>query len=226
MKSIEQIKQDYNSFIDIQTGKYFKLADKSAFDNDAEAKLVLDEIVKVYNENVASEHLKLDNLNAQAKNKWFSEIDIDFKKLLNEMNEYEEEFNAQLDEVSNQFDKIFNFLPNGSMNVVIFSGPALDAFGLPLERFEALVKGEKPTEVEKDLIEWAFEVTLNIMDAYFSKSKSKKRNALKEAEILAEEYLDPVQSENVVKTILRNITDAFGDFAKKPKPINRSDKKK
>lgn len=225
MKSLEQIKQNYDSFIDIQTRKYFKLADKNAFDNDAEAKLVLDEILKVYNEKVASEHLKLDNLNALAKNKWFNEIEIDFKKLLNEMNEYEEEFNVQLDEVSNQFDKLFNFLPKGSMNVVIFSGPALDAFGLSLERFEALVKGEKVTEVEKDLIEWAFEVTLNIMDAYFSKSKSKKRNTLKEAVILAEEYLDPIQSENAVKTILRNITDTFGDPAKEPKQGNRSKKK-
>ncbi len=210
MNSIEQIKQDYHSFIDIQTGKYLKLTDKNAFDNDAEAKLVLDEIVKVYNEKVASEHLKLDNLNAPAKNKWFNEIEIDFKKLLNEMNEFDEEFNFQLDEVSNQFDKIFNYLPKGSMNVFIFSGPALDAFGLPLERFEALVKGEKATEVEKDLIEWAFEVTLNIMDAYFSKSKSKKRKALEEAEIIAKEYIDPIQSENTVKTILRNVTEAFG----------------
>ncbi len=209
MKSIEQIKEDYHLFIDIQMEKYFKLAGKKAFDNDAEAKLVLDEIAKVYNEKVASEHLKLDNLNAVAKNNWFNKIEIDFKKLLSEMNEFEEEFDIQIDEVSKQFDKIFYYLPKGSMQVVIFGGPALDAFGLPVERFEALVNGEKATDIEKDLIEWAFEVTLNVMDAYFSKSKNKKQKSMEEAVGIAMEYLDDDLSGKVVETIFNNITEAF-----------------
>ncbi len=67
MKSIDKVKQDYHLFIDIQMSKYFKSQKKETFDNDAEAKIVLDEIVKAYNDIVASEHLKLDNLNTALK---------------------------------------------------------------------------------------------------------------------------------------------------------------
>jgi len=209
MKSIDEVKQDYHLFIDIQMGKYYKSANKNAFDNEAEAKLVLDEIIKVYNAKIASEHLRLDNLKLDAKAAWFNSIEINFDRPINDMNEFDEDFDIQLDEVSKEFDKVFNYLPEGSMQVVIFSGPALDMFGLPVERFEALVIGEKATDVEKDLIEWAFEVTLNVMDAVFSKSKNKKQKSLREAVIIATEFLDTNQSEKVVKTIFENVTDAF-----------------
>lgn len=226
MKSIDQIKQDYNLFIDTQMKKYFKLTDKKSFDSDAEAKLVFDEIVKVYNEKAASEHLKLDNLNPIAKDKWFNDIEIDFNGIITEMDEFDEEFDIQLGEVSKQFDKTFNYLPKGSMQIIIFSGPALDAYGLPLERYKALLQGENATDFEKDLIEWAFEVTLNIMDAYFSKSKNKKHKSLSEAVILAGEYLNPIQSEDVVKSIFNNISDAFNIPVKKgTSPAKRKKKK-
>jgi transposase len=226
MKSIDQINKDYHLFIDIQIKKYLRLTGKKAFDKDAESKLVLDEIVKVYNEKVASEHLKLDNLNPIAKNKWFNDIEIDFKGIITKMDEFDEEFVIQFGEVSKQFDKIFDYLPEDSMQVVIFSGPALDAYGLSFERFEALLQGENATDFERDLIEWAFEVTLNVMDAYFSNSINKKHKSLSEAVILSEEYLNPIESEDVVKSIFNNISDAFNIPVKKvTSPAKRKKKK-
>lgn len=226
MKSIDKVKQDYHLFIDIQRTKYFKSQKKETFDNDTEAKIVLDEIINAYNDIVASEHLKLDNLDPAAKNQWFNQIEIDFSKIINEINEFDEEFDLQLDYVSEEFDEKFSFLPKGSMHVVVFSGPALDAFGLPIERFEALVKGEKVTEVEKDLIEWAFEVTLNVMDAVFSKSKKIKRNKLMHAIGIALEFLDHDTSEKVVQAIFHNILDAFNIPNKEiAKPVKAKRKK-
>jgi hypothetical protein len=226
MKSIDKVKQDYHLFIDIQRSKYFKSQKKETFDNDAEAKIVLDEIIKAYNDIVAPEHLKLDNLNPVAKNQWFNQIEIDFSKIINEINEFDEEFDLQLDYVSKEFDEKFSFLPKGSMHIFVFSGPALDAFGLPIERFETLVKGEKATEVEKDLIEWAFEVTLNVMDAVFSKSKKIKRNKLMHAIGIALEFLDNDTSEKVVQAIFHNILDTFNIPNKEiAKPVKAKRKK-
>jgi len=128
--------------------------------------------------------------------------------------------------VSKEFDERFSYLPKGSMPIFVFSGPALEAFGLSIERFEALIRGEKATEVEKDLIEWAFEVTLNVIDAFFSKSKKIKRNKLSYAIGIALEFLDHDTSEKVVQDIFHNISDAFNIFNKEiAKPVKAKRKK-
>lgn len=225
MKSIDQIKNDYHQFIDIQMGKYFKTANKESFDNDEEAKLVLDEIVKTYNAEVASEHLKLDNLNSIAINSWFNQIDIDFGKIINQMKEFEEVFEQELDQVFNEFDRIFYYLPEGSMQVVIFSGPALDAFGLPIERFQNLSKGETATEFEKDLITWAFELTLSVMDAFFTRSRHKRQNELENAVSIGIEYLDRDLSKKVVQEIFKNISETLGGKPNKNSPSTNRKKK-
>ena len=47
MKSIDQIKADYNLFIDIQIAKYLKTVDKDSFSNDREARTVIEKLSKL-----------------------------------------------------------------------------------------------------------------------------------------------------------------------------------
>ena len=52
MKSIADIKEDYQMFIDIQMSKYFKFTNKSAFDNKHEENVKLKIIYNVYNNKI------------------------------------------------------------------------------------------------------------------------------------------------------------------------------
>lgn len=80
-KSVEEIKADYNLFINIQMGKYFKLMNKAEFDSDEEAKRVLGKIVDEYNNSIAGEHARLDQSDLTAKTFWFNSVNIDFEKV-------------------------------------------------------------------------------------------------------------------------------------------------
>jgi hypothetical protein len=75
----EEIKADYHLFINIQMGKYLSSKNKSEFSSDEEAIMVMGKIVEAYNQKIASDHLRLDNLNEAAKTSWFnSSGSIDF----------------------------------------------------------------------------------------------------------------------------------------------------
>ncbi|MDP2363800.1 MAG: hypothetical protein Q8M94_08530, partial [Ignavibacteria bacterium] len=179
----------------------------------------------VYNDKVASDHLRLDNLKLDAKTEWFNSIEIDFNKIVNEMNEFDEDLDIQFDEVSKGFDKIFYYLPKGSMQIVIFSGSALDAFGLPIERFKALVKGEKVTDIEKDLITWAFDITVNVMGSIFEKSKKSKLKSYDNAISIDKEYLNQKLAKQTVLQIHNNIANVL-QIPLKDLIVNRISKNK
>ena len=141
MKSNKEIKQDYHLFLDIQTGKYLKSANKSEFSNDAEAQLVTGQIVNVYNQKVASDHLRLGNLNEDAKIAWFNSIEVDFDGEVDDENELMDDIDPadlDLDMISEHYDDIFYFLPPDAWRVLILAGPAFEAIGLPLKRFKEI----------------------------------------------------------------------------------------
>ncbi len=223
MKSIEEIKADYHLFIDIQMGKYLKNVNKSEFSNDSEAKLVLDKIVEAYNQKVASDHLRLDNLNNAAKTAWFNSIELDFRKEVTKaISEFEAVFENEFEKVTEHFYDIFPFLPDGSMEVLIFVGPALEAYGLPFERFKDLILGEPPTEIEEDIITWAFEVTFNVMGSLVERGKAKRKKILDDAIKIAGEELDKETAINVVQEICNAITETIGKEPKKSRKKKNS----
>lgn len=206
MKSEIQLSADYNLFIKIQMDKYFKIAAKTEFSSEAEAKLILDRIVSAYNEKIASDHLRLDNLNDHAKQKWFESIEIDFLKEEIDDVELPDDFefpDEALDEVSNQFDQIFYFLPEGAWRILLFAGPAFEAYGLPLKRFKKIFKGELLTEIEIDLFTWAYDLTLSVFNSISTKSKKKKIKFMEEAVETGMEFL----SEDEIGKVIHEIND-------------------
>jgi hypothetical protein len=209
VKPIKKIIDDYHLFIDIQMGKYLKSVRRSEFSGDAEAKLVLNKIIEAYNSKIAGDHLRLDNLNRQAKAAWFNSIEIDFKHVVSDMiSEFEETFDDEFEKVTEQFYERFPFLPEGSMVVLIFVGPALEAYGLPFERFKALLLGEDEcTEIEEDILLWAFDLTMSVMGSVFEYNKKTGEKFFNEALRIAQEELSREDSLMVVKKIEATIKD-------------------
>lgn len=223
MKSIEEKKADYNLFTDIQMGKYLKSVNKSEFSSDAEAKLVLDHVLKAYNQFVAADTLRLDNLNSKAKAKWFNSIDIDFQHNVSDvMSDYDDNFDEEYENVSEFFAERFPFLPERAVSVLLFVGPAIEAYGLPFERFQELMLGDDEcTEIEEDILLWAFDLTMGVMGSVFERSKAKKEKYYNQALAVAKEELSEREAEKVVKAI----ASAIRDFEKLP-DIQKSDEKK
>ncbi len=212
MRTIKEIKEDYNLFIDIQINKYLKSVDKTEFSDEQEATLVLRRIFYTYNVTIADEHLKLTNLNREAKEKWFESIEIDFDQDndddISEFEDYDE-----FEEATESFYERFPFLPEGSIVALLFVGPALEAYGMPFERFNTLLRGEDEcTEIEEDLLIWAFDLTLTIMEAVAERNKKKKEKILNEAFIIAQQELNKEDSRKVINAIVKDIKEFEGVF--------------
>ncbi len=212
MKSIEEIKADYQLFIDIQLGKYLKQTGKSEFSNHEEAGFVMNKIGEAYNKEVAAEHLRLDNLNKEAKTTWFNSIEIDFNEKENDYSEFIEIVNSDFEKISEGLADTFPFLPEGALTVLIFSGPALGAYGLPFERFKKLLIGEdEPTEIEEDALQWAFDMSLAVMGSVVEVSKAKRKQCLIDAVQIAAEELDEELAIEVVGEIAADMIEVFGE---------------
>jgi hypothetical protein len=212
MRTIKEIKEDYNLFIDIQINKYLKSVDKTEFSDEQEATLVLRRIFYTYNVTIADEHLKLTNLNREAKEKWFESIEIDFNQDndddISEFEDYDE-----FEEATESFYERFPFLPEGSIVALLFVGPALEAYGMPFERFNTLLRGEDEcTEIEEDLLIWAFDLTLTIMEAVAERNKKKKEKIFNEAFIIAQQELNKEDSRKVINAIVKDIKEFEGVF--------------
>jgi len=223
MRTIKEIKEDYNLFIDIQINKYLKSVDKTEFSDEQEATLVLRRIFYTYNVTIADEHLKLTNLNREAKEKWFESIEIDFDQDndddISEFEDYDE-----FEEATESFYERFPFLPEGSIVALLFVGPALEAYGMPFERFNTLLRGEDEcTEIEEDLLIWAFDLTLTIMEAVAERNKKKKEKIFNEAFIIAQQELNKEDSRKVINAIVKDIKEFEGVFIEE---VQKNKKKK
>jgi len=227
-KSIEEIKSDYHLFADIQISKYLSRKNKSAFSDDKEAEFVVEEILNTYNEKIASDHLRLNNLNQASKVSWFNSIEIDFEEL--NITDLPDDNIPELDiftkELISSFDDIFYFLPEGAIIYLLHAGPALEAYGYLLERFNKITEGEEPTEIEEDLLNWAYDLVFEIHLAYFEKNKNKKDDFLANAMIIAEEELDKKTASDVVAKIYVNIKEFFAEFEEKKDQLKKKKKKR
>lgn len=209
MRTLKEIKEDYNLFIDIQINKYLKSVNKTEFSDEHEATLVLRNIFFSYDVDVADEHLKLTNLTREAKEKWFSSIEVDFYEDFNdEILEYEDSYDDELGEETEYFYERFPFLPDGSIVALLFVGPALEAYGMPFERFNTLLRGEDEcTEIEENILFWAFDLTLTVIESVFEKNKKRKEKALNEAFDIAQEELNKEDSRRVIDAIEKSVKE-------------------
>jgi hypothetical protein len=212
-ESIEKFKKDYHLFIDIQMGKYLKSVNQSEFQSDKEAQNVLGKIIEAYNELIAPEHDRLDNSTTEAKAAWFNSIQINFsentqKKLLSEKEKIRQ---ASLDMIG-YYDELLPFLPKGSVALLLFADPALEEYGYSISRLTKILDGEKPTEIEKDILNWAVKISSLVMSSYLSKKSSDKEKNYKLAVEIACEEFDRDTALSVIAEIFSAIKKHFTEL--------------
>lgn len=211
---LEEIKTDYHLFIDIQMGKYLKSTHKSEFSSDEEAKFVIGRILQTWNDKIAHQHLRLDNSSIESKTSWFNSIDINYQEKIDST--VTSNFNPDIRKVSmqmvNHYNDLFPFLPKNSVMFLFFAGPALEAYGYSLERFNKLIDGQTPTEIEKDLLQWAYDISFGAMVAYLEKNNSVKDKLLSKTIRIAKEELDQQTAINVVAKIYSSIEEHFSEL--------------
>jgi hypothetical protein len=244
-KKIEEIKADYHLFIDIQMGKYLSSRNKNEFSSDEEARLVMGKIIDTYNQKIASDHLRLDNLNEAAKTSWFNSVEIDFsaESAVHSGRDGfapgEENFTTsfmgtkdipKIDKVTGDFISFYNdalpFLPEGAIIYLMFAGPALEAYGYPLDRFKKIIEGEEPTEIEEDLLLWAYDLSFSVAEAYLEKDKVEKDILIEYSISIAEEELDEKTALEVVAEIYGNYEEDFSGLKKERKKLKSKKRKK
>jgi hypothetical protein len=230
-KTIEEMNAGYKLFLDIQMGKYLKSMNKAEFDSDEEAANVIKKIVNEWNNSIADKHAMLDNSDLTAKTSWFNSVNIDFKKSagMKTMPGTTKEIQEETKEMISHYNEIFPYLPEGAVLLLLFAGPAMEAYGYPLERFNKLVNGEEPTEIEIDLLRWAYDIALLSMSAFMEKIKSKKKKYLEKSIDIAAEELDKETALGVVHDIYENIEEHFADIdvgEKRKSPKKKKKKKK
>lgn len=210
-KPIEEIKNDYHLFIDIQRGKYLKSVNQSEFRSDQEAQNILGKIIEAYSNLIAPGHERLDNSTIEAKATWFNSLQIDYsaKSYPTNSETYKSKIRTTSKEMVLFYDKIFPYLPPGSIIFLLFSGPALEAYGYPFLRFKKLMNAEKPTEIEKDILRWAYSVTMYLLAAYTEKTETEKNKFFAESLNVVQAELEPDVARKVIAEIYANIEEHF-----------------
>jgi hypothetical protein len=217
--SIEKLKADYHDFIDIQTGKYLRLAGKDAFDSDKEANKIMGEIIQTWNQKVVPFYDNIEEKSREVKAAYFNSIEIEFTIVPPEKDNYDEVDDALAD-LFRYYDDVFYFLPPGAFMFILFSGPALAAYGYPLKRLKEILRGEPPTNFEKDLFHWAYDLTEEVFAYHHETNKEQKKEHYLEAVLIAEEMLDEELIDEVIEDIISYINedwidnlDEWGDIA-------------
>ncbi|MEM5777991.1 MAG: hypothetical protein QXJ06_06185 [Candidatus Aenigmatarchaeota archaeon] len=210
MLKIEELREDFNLFLKIHLEKYRLYANRDEFIDDTEMEIVFNNILDYFIDNIIPEKLKLKNLSEAAKTEWFSSIEFDY---YNYDLPDDEEIDQNLEKTIRLLSSNFPFLPEDSLAVLVFAGPALDAYGLPRDRFMDLLEGkDKCTEIEEHLITWAFNLTALAISSIKEKNKKKRQKYLKEAIAIASEELNEAEAQEVVNEIIENYQELTKDF--------------
>lgn len=206
--------------------KYLKSVNRGEFNSDAEAKNILDKIIETYNKLIAPEHNRLDDSTTEAKAAWFNSIEIDFssQSSITDSETYKSKINQiSLEMLKYYDDNVFPYLPPGAVKFLLLAGPALDAYGYPFERFKKLMLGEKPTDIEKGILRWAYTITLYLLAGYMEKSLADRKRFLLDATLEANKELDENTTKKVITEIYDNIDEHFAFLEKNE---NKKRKKK
>jgi len=110
------------------------------------------------------------------------------------------------------YDELLSFLPKGSVTLLLFAGPALEEYGYSISRLTKILDGETPTEIEKDILNWAVKISSLVMSSYLSKKSSDKEKNYKLAVEIACEEFDRNTALRVVAEIYTNIKEHFAEL--------------
>lgn len=218
MKLNNKIIADKNLFVEIQQNKYLKSIGKTEFDNDQERELVTDNIIIVFKKEIISEHLRLKNLNKEAKENWYNSIDIEHSDLDFEKDDISNEIelsNELLKKLSDRYDEIFDFLPEGGGRLLLFAAPAYEIYGFPIERFKEIFSGTELTNFEVDFFSWAHDFVVSLMPLVTERSKKKMKILIEEAAAIGLEFLSEDQLVEVIPQIIEQISKIYKDDLRK-----------
>ena len=131
-KTIEEVKEDYHLFIDIQMGKYFRKKNITEFETENEAKFVLGQIISAWNKNVASNHEKHDSFDKSGIVSWFNSIEIEFDNMSEQESKTSNEFTIQKN------DYIPGKVSDKELDLIPYCYTVLNAIGYKFERMREI----------------------------------------------------------------------------------------
>lgn len=187
-KSIEEIKADYHLFLDIQMGKYLRINNRNEFETNDEAKKIIGQIIKTWNNKIADQKEKLDRLDKAAKTGWFNSIEIDFNQV--EAEQMGPVITGSSINPIGPLDKTSRELLNYQLDLMPFCWIVLEPLGYKYERMREILSGIDSTEIEIELFRWSLEIVNIVNKAVKVKSAIKAEEIMDAAYDLACEKLD------------------------------------
>jgi hypothetical protein len=202
-KTIEEVKEDYHLFIDIQMGKYFRQKNITEFETENEAKLVLGQIISAWNNYVASNHEKHDSLDKSGIVSWFNSIEIEFDNMSEQESKTSNKFPIQKN------DYIPGKVSDKELDLIPYCYTVLNAIGYKFERMREIISGAQPSELESELIQWSFKIVILTNKAVHTKSAGKAEDILDEAYYMLLEKMDKPEAKKALMNLHGHLLKDF-----------------
>ena len=202
-KTIEEVKEDYHLFIDIQMGKYFRKKNITEFETENEAKFVLGQIISAWNKNVASNHEKHDSFDKSGIVSWFNSIEIEFDNMSEQESKTSNEFTIQKN------DYIPGKVSDKELDLIPYCYTVLNAIGYKFERMREIISGAQPSELESELIQWSFKIVRLTNKAVHTKSAGKAEDILDEAYYMLLEKMDKPEAKKALMNLHGHLLKDF-----------------
>lgn len=227
--SVSSLMDDVHHFQNVQIDKYLKNQNIASFRSMEEAQNILDLIVNTWNNEVIPDKRKLDKLSAVEKTKWFNSIDTDFnyEEPVENYDETENEFMEIIpDELIEELDETFPYLPSGSALLLPVASVILKVIGYKEDRISEIIDGAGVSEAEEYFINWAIDIVVTIGAACDEKDSKKKTKALNDAFDIAMEELDEQDAIYVIEIIKEIFYENLGNNEEEIKKKKKTGKKK
>lgn len=206
---------DIYHFRNIHLKRYYSEKQKAEFDSEEEANKILALINNKWNSEIVPDRKKLDRLSAKEKTVWFEDISINFDEnvILKSKIQVDRSKEIDFNFLSEHFDERFDFLPKGSFALLLLAALPLEMVGIDIKRIEQIVRGIPPTEDEKQLLLWAFDLVNVVLDAFENKGKPEYKKHINKALVIAKEVFD----QRIAKKLVNATEEYINEFLKQGK---------
>ncbi|MDR3626151.1 MAG: hypothetical protein P4L45_04930 [Ignavibacteriaceae bacterium] len=177
-------------------GKYLRIANKNEFETNDEAKKIIGQIIKTWNNKIADQKEKLDTLDEAAKTGWFNSIEIKFDLMV--MEKQNPIITAESVSPIGLVDKIFPELSDSQLDLIPFCWVFLEPLGYKYERMREVLSGIDSTEIEIELFQWSLEIVNIVNRAVKIKSALMAEEIMDAAYDLACEKLDKGMAKDAI----------------------------
>jgi tetratricopeptide (TPR) repeat protein len=216
-KSVHPVMDDLNHFSRIQVGRYFAERGQAEFRSESEVTHVYGAIHMTWNEQIAPRKEETERMTAAEKTALFESVRVDFARAvdtsgplqggLTEFRNSEESEVELSEDLVNELDSIFPFLPSGGGLLAMCAVPLIASCGLKERRFRALLDGKPPTDEEKDLLIWGVDVSGALLTSLVDRPG--KSPDVSEALEIAMERLDERQAREAIGFVIDLLVEGF-----------------